>query len=281
MLGERCNARARVISRCGRPAHCARGLTRPEWLSEGEPWDAAVEEVSAAELVARETTDAQRLAGTALDSIGLVPRLSAARPLDHRRNRRRHESRPMSRGCKRLPTPEQWSASTSSGSCCNRSLSGCRALVAGYTVKREYFNAEFSAGIENISFDALEGFNSPMFLRTVKLKDFPWNGWLQLGLEPRPSAAWNPDRRLHRPVRPPHVVRCRRPGSDTHALRSGLDAQPLLRCRGLATVMLLARQKIRVRIGTPVRPDQVSLPGGRESCAAVPQSCSSLLSHWR
>jgi hypothetical protein len=31
-----------------------------------------------------------------------------------------------------------------------------------------------------------------MFLRTVKLKDFPWNGWLQLGIEQRPHAAWNP-----------------------------------------------------------------------------------------
>ncbi len=70
--------------------------------------------------------------------------------------------------------------------------SDCRTMVAGYTVKREYFNAEFSAGIENISFDALEGFSSPMFLRTVKLKDFPWNGWLQLGLDGRPAAAWNP-----------------------------------------------------------------------------------------
>jgi hypothetical protein len=71
-------------------------------------------------------------------------------------------------------------------------VSGCRAVVAGYTVKREYFNSGFSTGVENISFDALEGFASPMFLRTVKLKDFPWNGWLQLGLEGRPGAAWNP-----------------------------------------------------------------------------------------
>lgn len=69
---------------------------------------------------------------------------------------------------------------------------GCRALVVGYTVKREYFNAEFSAGIENIGFDALDGFNSPIFIRTVKLKDFPWNGWLALGIGERPSAAWNP-----------------------------------------------------------------------------------------
>ena len=70
--------------------------------------------------------------------------------------------------------------------------SGCRAMVAGYTVKREHFNAEFSAGVENISFDALQGFSSPMFLRTVKLKDFPVDGWLQLGLNGRPAAAWNP-----------------------------------------------------------------------------------------
>jgi hypothetical protein len=69
---------------------------------------------------------------------------------------------------------------------------GCHALVAGYTVKREYFNAEFSAGIENIGFDALDGFNSPIFIRTVKLKDFPWNGWLALGIGEPPSAAWNP-----------------------------------------------------------------------------------------
>ena len=59
---------------------------------------------------------------------------------------------------------------------------GCRKTVAGYTVKREYFNSEFSAGIENVAYDAHEGFNSPMFIRTVKLKDFPWNGWLALGV---------------------------------------------------------------------------------------------------
>ena len=31
-----------------------------------------------------------------------------------------------------------------------------------------------------------------MFIRTVKLKDFPWNGWLALGIGGKPSAAWNP-----------------------------------------------------------------------------------------
>ena len=29
-------------------------------------------------------------------------------------------------------------------------------------------------------------------MRTVKLKDFPWNGWLTLGVPDAPSAAWNP-----------------------------------------------------------------------------------------
>ncbi len=71
-------------------------------------------------------------------------------------------------------------------------VGGCRKTVAGYTVKREYFNSEFSAGIENIAYDAHEGFNSPMFIRTVKLKDFPWNGWLALGVDGRAKAAWNP-----------------------------------------------------------------------------------------
>ena len=26
----------------------------------------------------------------------------------------------------------------------------------------------------------------------MKLKDFPWDGWLQLGIDARPQAAWNP-----------------------------------------------------------------------------------------
>jgi hypothetical protein len=69
---------------------------------------------------------------------------------------------------------------------------GCRKAVAGFTLKREYVNVEFSAGIENIGFDAIEGLRSPIFIRTVKLKDFPWNGWLVLGTAPEPTAAWNP-----------------------------------------------------------------------------------------
>lgn len=68
----------------------------------------------------------------------------------------------------------------------------CRERIAGYTLRRQYFSAEFTSGIENIGFDSIAGFNSPMFLRTVKLKDFPWNGWLSLGIDSTPQAAWNP-----------------------------------------------------------------------------------------
>jgi hypothetical protein len=69
---------------------------------------------------------------------------------------------------------------------------GCRKVVAGYAVKREYFSAEYSDGIENVGFDAIDGLNSPIFLRTAKLKDFPWNGSLALGTPAQSNAAWNP-----------------------------------------------------------------------------------------
>jgi len=69
---------------------------------------------------------------------------------------------------------------------------GCERVVAGYTVRRERFNSEFSEGVENVARDSQTGFDSGVFVRTVKLKDFPWNGWLRLGMATRPAAAWNP-----------------------------------------------------------------------------------------
>ncbi len=74
----------------------------------------------------------------------------------------------------------------------SRLVGGCERVVLGYTVRREYFNAEFSQGVENIAWDSQTGFNSAIFVRSVKLKDFPWNGWLRLGISSRAAAAWNP-----------------------------------------------------------------------------------------
>jgi hypothetical protein len=69
---------------------------------------------------------------------------------------------------------------------------GCERAVIGYRLRREFYSDEFSNGIENIASDTQSGFNSPVAIRTMKLKDFPWNGWLRLGLAGREEAAWNP-----------------------------------------------------------------------------------------
>ena len=69
---------------------------------------------------------------------------------------------------------------------------GCERMVVGYTVKNEYANSTFSDGVENIAFDSQSGLNAPVFLRTVKLKAYPWNGSLHLGVPGRAEAAWNP-----------------------------------------------------------------------------------------
>ena len=72
-------------------------------------------------------------------------------------------------------------------------LSGCERIVLGYTLRREYLNqSDYSEGIENVASDSQAGLDSPIFPRTVKLKDFLWNGWLRLGVGGKPRAAWNP-----------------------------------------------------------------------------------------
>jgi hypothetical protein len=69
---------------------------------------------------------------------------------------------------------------------------GCDRIVVGYRLRREFYNDDFSNGVQNIAFDSQSGFNSAVFLRTVKLKDFPWNGWLRVGIDQPATAAWNP-----------------------------------------------------------------------------------------
>jgi hypothetical protein len=69
---------------------------------------------------------------------------------------------------------------------------GCERVVVGYTERAAYFNADYTRGIENIGYDSQSGANAAIFVRTVKLKDFIWNGWLRLGVAGTPVAAWNP-----------------------------------------------------------------------------------------
>jgi len=69
---------------------------------------------------------------------------------------------------------------------------GCERVVLGYTVRRETYGAEYSRGVQNVGFDALDGMASAIYPRTVKLRDFPWNGWLHVGVPSAPASAWNP-----------------------------------------------------------------------------------------
>jgi hypothetical protein len=69
---------------------------------------------------------------------------------------------------------------------------GCERTIAGYTLRTELLNADYSGGVENAAHDAQAGLGSAIFPRTVKLKDFPWNGWLTVGMPERAAAAWNP-----------------------------------------------------------------------------------------
>ncbi|HEV8586621.1 MAG TPA: hypothetical protein VGT02_16760 [Methylomirabilota bacterium] len=69
---------------------------------------------------------------------------------------------------------------------------GCERVVAGYRVRRQFTSDDYSAGVENVAADAHAGLASSIFPRAVKLKDFPWNGWLTVGVSERATAAWNP-----------------------------------------------------------------------------------------
>lgn len=169
----------------------ARNLVRPAALAQGAEWDVEIAQISAAELVLSGTLAINGWLGPswlkegwfhALLLLGDSSGPSATRERAEAATRRlqAHDFESLT---ERINLERELVATLARD---------CRALVVGYTMKREYFNAEFSAGIENIAFDSITGMNSAIFLRTVKLKDFPWNGELALALATPPAAAWNP-----------------------------------------------------------------------------------------
>jgi hypothetical protein len=166
-------------------------MIRPEWRTGGGDWDVAIELVSAKGLMAAAMDSingwigppwlksgwfyADRILSDAIEDTRTRQQADAARV--------RLESSGEQNAGDRINLARQLVTALTRS---------CRKAVAGYTVAREYFSAEFTAGVENIGFDSISGLNSPMFVRTVKLKDFPWNGWLALGIDGKPEAAWNP-----------------------------------------------------------------------------------------
>jgi hypothetical protein len=163
-------------------------LVRPEWRADGPDWDVALEAVGAADLFAASTHAtngwlAPRWVRSGWFQAYLLLAEAASIPDNVRDEAERLQAIDPDDAIARINRERDLVA---------RLTDGCRATVAGYTVKREYFSDEFSAGIENVAYDAIAGLSSPMFIRTVKLKDFPWNGWLALGIAGAPDAAWNP-----------------------------------------------------------------------------------------
>jgi hypothetical protein len=69
---------------------------------------------------------------------------------------------------------------------------GCERAVIGYRLRREFYNDDFSNGVENVVSDAQFGLNAALAIRTMKLKDFPWNGWLRVAVDEGEETAWNP-----------------------------------------------------------------------------------------
>jgi hypothetical protein len=167
----------------------ARSLLRPEWQATGSEWDFEVAEVDAAKLVASARVSTNSWTGPPwLRSGWLQAYLLLGTPTGDEKGiaeeyRRRLQSAEYANAVERINLER---------SLVKTRVANCHVRVAGYTVKREYFSTVFTAGVENIAYDSVEGLNSPMFVRTVKLKDFPWNGWLALGINARPTAAWNP-----------------------------------------------------------------------------------------
>jgi len=169
----------------------AADLVRPEWRAQATDWDAAVEEIGVAALVGGTKSSLNGWLGPPWLKTGWfhAERLLADAPGDAAMRQRtdgivhRLETGDYGSPVERVNLERELVAALNAG---------CRKRIAGYTIERQYFSAEFTDGIENIGFDSIDGLNSPVFIRTVKLKDFPWNGWLNLGIDVRPTAAWNP-----------------------------------------------------------------------------------------
>ena len=169
----------------------AEALVPRSWRTQAADWDASVEMVDAADLVAGATTSTNGWMGPPwlrkgwFQALLLLETSLPEGPARTRAeaDRARLEAMDYASPVERINLARDLVSALTSG---------CHALVAGYTLKRQYINTDYYAGIENIDYDFITDLASPMFIRTVKLKDFPWNGVLTLGVDAKPTAAWNP-----------------------------------------------------------------------------------------
>lgn len=180
-------ARARPRAAAG-PRVVARGAVAEKLVSartpEGEGWDVAVEDVRLDDLLARARSN--------LDGWLAPPALKAgwfhAWLLLHADEGTDSAYQRLTAGA----FADDRERVTLERALVSRLTGRCERVVAGFVTRREYVNDDYSAGVENVGRDSHAGLASHVFARTVKLKDFPWNGWLQVGVASAPAAAWNP-----------------------------------------------------------------------------------------
>ncbi|HYB73946.1 MAG TPA: hypothetical protein VED18_11265 [Candidatus Sulfotelmatobacter sp.] len=169
----------------------AEALGRGRWTAADTAWDVAVEEVEAAGLAAPAAPGLLAGLGPPWAKAGWFQayRLLAGAIQDAARTRR------VEAMVQRLtggPAGDPLERINLERALVGLLGEGCERVVLGYTLRRGTVNDDYSEGIENVGLDSHLGLLSPIFLRTVKLKDLPWNGWLRLGIGARPTAAWNP-----------------------------------------------------------------------------------------
>ncbi|HEV8662283.1 MAG TPA: hypothetical protein VGT06_03940 [Candidatus Methylomirabilis sp.] len=169
----------------------AKALVGSRWRAEGEGWDATLEEVDLDALLAPHRVSLSGWLGPPWLKEGWFHAylLMGERVTDPTQ---RAEVEAAYRRLIHGTTDSAEERLTLERTLAGLLTRGCKRVTIGYTLKRTYFNSDFSAGVENIAQDSHAGFLSPMFPRTVKLKDFPWNGWLRVGVALEPQAAWNP-----------------------------------------------------------------------------------------
>jgi hypothetical protein len=169
----------------------AEPIVRARWTPAAGAWDVAVEEIGLDELIAQSRFGLGGWIGPPWLKAGwfhayllLAPTLSDAAAQGRARAMlARLQQGDYSAGEERINLERDLV----------RLLSGdCGTVVAGYRARRWYYSHDYSLGVENIGYDSQAGLLSAIFIRTVKLKDFPWNGWLTLGVPEPPAAAWNP-----------------------------------------------------------------------------------------
>ena len=169
----------------------AAGLVPPALRASGADWDVAVELAEVAPLWVQDAVGPDGGVGAPWVKAGwhqayLVLRDGVQDPGARGRIDALHERLVADAG---MPEPERLTLERELVSLLR---SGCERAVAGYTLRTEPLNVDYSGGVENVAYDAQAGLGSAIFPRTVKLKDFPWNGWLTVGVPERASAAWNP-----------------------------------------------------------------------------------------